>query len=174
MIHIRLETPADIPHIRLVNERAFGQADEADIVDRLRRSDADMISLVADDGVGVVGHLLSTPAAVEAGGREVAGMALGPIAVLPDRQRQGIGSALITAAVEILRERGCPFVVLVGHPEYYPRFGFGRASEYQLTCQWPGVPDDAFMAVILDRNAMRSVSGTVRYRPEFDGGADGG
>jgi putative acetyltransferase len=90
------------------------------------------------------------------------------MAVVPDRQRQGIGSQLVRRGLEILRERGCPFVVVVGHPEYYPRFGFERCSVHGLASQWEGVPDAAFMVMILDANAMAGVSGVAKYRDEFN------
>jgi putative acetyltransferase len=115
----------------------------------------------------VVGHILFTPVVVESGARSVLGMGLAPMAVLPDRQRQGIGSELVRRGLDILRERRCPFVVVVGHPEYYPRFGFERASAHNLTSQWEGMPDAAFMVLVLDAGAMTGVSGVARYREEF-------
>jgi putative acetyltransferase len=173
-IVVRPERPEDIPAIQLVNERAFGRRDEGDIVDRLRQSCPDFISLVAasrssrgtSDG-GVAGAILFTPAGIEGPGRRVEGMLLGPLAVLPERQRHGIGSELVRRGLEILRERGCPFVVLVGHPEYYPRFGFERASAHGLTCPWHGVPDEAWMVCILDDGAMAGASGMIRVRGEW-------
>jgi len=148
---------------------AFGQPTEADIVDRLRGSCADLVLLVAEDEAGV-GHILFTPAVIESHARRVVGMGLAPMAVAPDRQRQGIGSALVRRGLEILRERGCPFVIVLGHPEYYPRFGFDPASAHGLACQWGGVPDEAFMVTILDAQAMKGMSGVARYREEFDEG----
>jgi putative acetyltransferase len=167
MLTIRAERPEDIPGIQIVNERAFGRREEGDIVDRLRESDSEFISLVADEKGVILGAILFTPAALESEGREIAGMLLGPLAVLPERQRQGIGSALTRRGLEILRERGCSFVVLVGHPEYYPRFGFERASACGLTCPWDGVPDEAWMVCILDTGAMAGASGVVRVREEW-------
>ena len=90
------------------------------------------------------------------------------MAVLPDRQRQGIGSQLVNRGLEILREGGCPFVVVVGHPEYYPRFGFEPASKHGLASQWDGISDAAFMVLILDAPAMTAVSGVARYGDEFN------
>ena len=88
--------------------------------------------------------------------------------MLPDRQRQGIGSLLVSCSLDILRERGCPFVVVVGHPEFYPRFGFEPASMHGLASQWEGVPDAAFMVLVLDVHAMARASGVAKYREEFD------
>jgi putative acetyltransferase len=169
---IRPERPEDSSSIRHVNELAFGRPAEADLVENLRHACVDALSLVADDGT-VVGHILFTPVAVEGTRSHVIGMGLAPIAVLPDRQRQGIGSRLVRQGLDILRERRCPFVVVVGHPEYYPRFGFEPASKFGLVSQWEGVPDAAFMAVVLDREAMVGASGVARYRDEFNDGHAG-
>jgi putative acetyltransferase len=95
-------------------------------------------------------------------------MGLAPVAVLPDRQRGGIGSSLVKRGLEILRDRGCPFVIVLGHPEYYPRFGFELASNYGLYSQWDGVPDEAFMVMIMDHASLKGVSGVAKYREEFN------
>lgn len=167
MTTIRPERPEDASRVRSVNELAFGQPTEANLVERLQQVCTASLSLVAEDDA-VVGHILFTPVVVESAGRRVIGMGLAPMAVLPDRQRQGIGSALVRRGLEILRERGCPFVVVVGHSEYYPRFGFEPASLHLLACEWDGVPDPAFMVLILDVNAMAGVSGVAKYRDEFN------
>jgi putative acetyltransferase len=83
-------------------------------------------------------------------------------------RRQGVGTKLVEAGLTLLRDRRCPFVIVLGHPEYYPRFGFQPASRRGLRCSWEGVPDDAFMALVLDEDALRGASGTVRYRGKFD------
>jgi putative acetyltransferase len=166
MITIRPEKPEDASDVRQVNELAFGQRAEADLVEKLRQACADSLSLVAEDDA-VVGHILFTPVVIESTERRVVGMGLAPMAVLPDRHRQGIGSQLVKRGLDILRERGCPFVVVVGHPEYYPRFGFAPASGHGLASQWEGVPDAAFMVVILDTHTMAGVSGVARYSDEF-------
>jgi putative acetyltransferase len=163
---IRPERPEDGAQVRRINELAFGQPAEADLVDRLRPACADSLSLVAEDA-GVVGHILFTPVVIESAGQRIIGMGLAPMAVLPDRQRQGIGSRLVTRGLDLLRDRRCPFVVVVGHPEYYPRFGFEPASRQGLASQWEGIPDAAFLAIILDPRAMAGVSGVARYRDEF-------
>ena len=167
MITIRPEQPDDAAQVRRVNELAFEQPAEADLVERLRQACADSLSLVAEDK-GVVGHILFTPVVVESAARPVLGMGLAPMAVLPDRQRQGIGSQLVTRGLDILRERSCPFVVVVGHPEYYPRFGFEPASTHGLSSQWKGMPDAAFMVLVLNPHAMAGVSGVAKYREEFN------
>jgi len=145
MATIRVEWPQDAPGIRALNERAFGQPAEADIV----------------------GHILFSPAVVETTGRRVVGSGLAPLAVIPERQREGIGSALVERGLAILRERGCQFVIVLGHPDFYPRFGFERASAHGLACQWESARDEAFMVLILDQDAMEGVSGVARYLDEF-------
>ena len=167
MTTIRPERPDDVSGIRHVNERAFGQPAEADLVDTLRPACADALSLVAEDGP-IVGHILFTPVVVEGRDPPVVGMGLAPMAVLPERQRQGLGSQLVRRGLEMLRARGCPFVVVVGHPEYYPRFGFERASAHGLRSQWEGMPDQAFMVLLLDAPAMAGTSGVAKYRDEFN------
>jgi len=93
-------------------------------------------------------------------------MGLAPMAVLPDHQREGIGSELVRTGIERLRNVGCPFVIVLGHPEYYPRFGFEVASHHGIRGEWD-VPDEAFMILVLDESEMQGVSGLVKYRPEF-------
>ena len=168
MIEIRKEQPGDAAAVRLVNEQAFGRPQEADVVDTLRRTCDGLLSLVAMAEARVVGHILFSPATVEGPDSVVEGMGLAPIAVLPEYQRQGIGSMLVEEGLRVLRASSCPFVIVLGHPEYYPRFGFERASKYGLRSQWEGVPDEAFMILVLDERSLKGASGIARYRDEFD------
>jgi putative acetyltransferase len=165
-MNIRLEQPADEAQVRAVNEKAFGRPEEAGIVDRLRLSCPEAISLVADDGGEVVGHIIFTVVFIDSPKGKLWGRGLAVMAVLPDRQRQGIGSRLIERGLDLLREEKCPFVIVVGHPEYYPRFGFTRASGYNLSSQWEGMPDEAFMVLVMDQGAMQGVSGVATYRDD--------
>jgi putative acetyltransferase len=167
VIAIRAEQPRDAAGVRQVNEQAFGQGAEANLVDLLRARCPEALSLVAHDGDRVVGHIMFTPVAVEHGARRTIGMGLAPMAVLPQHQRHGIGSQLVKRGLEILGDRRCPFVIVVGHPGYYPRFGFEPAGKHGLRCQWDSVPEEAFMTLILDPGAMAGVSGVAMYRPEF-------
>ena len=162
MIEIREEHPADVAAIRDVNASAFGQNLEANIVDALRSNGAVLLSLVAILQGRVVGHIMYSPASVGS----TMGAALGPMAVLPAYQRQGIGSRLIDAGNRKLEMAGCPFILVVGHAAYYPRFGFRPASTYGIVCEWD-VPDDVFMVLVMDPEKMRGVTGLARYRPEF-------
>jgi putative acetyltransferase len=168
MIFVREERPEDIEAIRIVNEQAFGQPAESGIVDRLRKSCPGLLSLVALADYEVVGHLLFSPVKIEGSPETIEGMGLAPMAVLPAQQRQGIGTLLVKRGIEMLKSRGCPFIIVLGHSEYYPRFGFAQASLSGICSQWEEVPDEAFMILILDREAMRVASGVARYRNEFD------
>lgn len=165
-IAIRDERPEDIEAIRGVNGKAFGQPDEGLIVDRLRDSCDDLVSLVAMTSGQIVGHILFSPVFLDGPGGMIEGMGLGPMAVLPRYQRLGIGSMLVEAGLERLRDRGCPFVIVIGHPEYYPRFGFEPASGYGIQSEWD-VPDEAFMVLMTDPSRMGGQTGVARYRPEF-------
>ena len=168
MINIRLEKPEDVQQVRSIHERAFRQPTEADAVDRLRLTCPEALSVVAEDDGRIVGHILFTPVIIDSPKRKVEGMGLAPMAVLPKCQRQGIGSKLVEHCLKILRERGCPFVIVLGHPEYYPRFGFVPASTYNLTSQWKNVPDESFMILVFDEEILQGVSGVARYRDEFN------
>ena len=168
MTIIRKEETEDIAGIRLVNQRAFGQPQEADIVDALRDACPEGLSFVAVEEDRIVGHVLFSPVTIHSPDGVVKGMGLAPMAVMPEHQRRGIGTKLVRAGLAALKESSCPFVIVLGHPEYYPRFGFVPASGRGLRCQWDGVPDAAFMVFILDEFAMRGVSGVARYRSEFD------
>ena len=161
-IKIRHERPEEIPAIRHVNRRAFGQDQEADLVDALRANGAVSLSLVATLDEEVVGHIMYSP--LEIG--EVAGAGLGPVAVHPDHQHKGIGSRLIEAGNLLLKDAGCPFVVVIGHAGYYPRFGFRPARPLGIHCQWD-VPDNVFLLLALHPERMQGVSGLAKYRGEF-------
>lgn len=165
---IRQETREDNKSVHALNELAFGQSLEADIVDKLRNNCDDLLSLVAVENERIVGHILFSPAEIEGPRGLLKGMGLAPMAVLPDRQRQGIGTLLINKGIEELKKLSCPFIIVLGHQEYYPRFGFERASLYGIKCQWGGVPDEAFMVLWLEKSKAGQVSGLARYREEFN------
>jgi len=162
-IEIREECHDDIAAVHDLNRQAFGQDQECKIVDVLRANEAALLSLVATVDDRVVGHIMYSPAVV---GDNITGAALGPMAVLPEYQRQRIGSKLIKAGNRKLKDAGCPFIVVVGHADYYPRFGFRPASKHRIKCEWD-VPDNAFMLLVLDQAKMERVSGLAKYRHEF-------
>lgn len=162
MLEIREERPGDIAAIRVLNGRAFGQEQEGAIVDALRTNGGAQLSLVAIDGGRVVGHIMYSPVRVG----QVEGSALGPMAVEPDVQRQGIGTKLVEAGITWLRRNDCPFVVVVGHPEFYSRLGFAPARPLGITCEW-NVPDESFMVLVLNETTMPGATGVATYRSEF-------
>lgn len=166
MIEIRKEEPGDIGAVRRLNEAAFEDGPEADLVDKLRGACDHYGSFVAVDQGVVVGHILFTPVTLDDGG--LVGMGLAPMAVLPSRQKQGIGSLLVRYGLEYFRNAGCPFIIVLGHPDYYPRFGFGPASHYKLSSQWEGVPDEAFMVIVFRGDDLPEAGSIARYRGEFD------
>jgi putative acetyltransferase len=163
-VGIRREQPGDAAQIREVNELAFGTPLEATIVDAVRGL-PDSLSLVAIDEGGIVGHILFTPVTLDPRA-SVRLAALAPMSVRPNRQRQGVGGALIRAGVDACRAHGYAAIVLVGHPEYYPRFGFVPAHTTGLECEFD-VPADAFMVLELEPGTVSGVRGIVRFRPEF-------
>jgi putative acetyltransferase len=166
VIEIRKEEQRDCDAVHQLNAAAFDNGPEAALVDKLRVSCKDCLSFVADEDGEVVGHILFTPATVE--GSSAVGMGLAPMAVLPSHQRKGIGSQLVRYGLEFLRKIACPFVIVLGHPGYYPRFGFEPASKYRLVSQWEGVPDNAFMVIIFDKAALTESGGIARYLEEFN------
>jgi putative acetyltransferase len=174
MATVRRERPEDRAAVQAVNELAFGRAAEADLVDALRTRGQATVSLVAVDAHEVVGHILFSPVTIQPAGEParapgaetVAALGLGPMAVLPARQRHGIGSLLVRRGLEACRDAGHGCVVVLGHPEYYPRFGFAPASRHGVIWEHPA-PDEAFMLLELRAGALGGRGGVVRYQPEF-------
>ena len=162
---IREERRVDVESIRAVNLAAFETSTEAQLVDALRRQATPLISLVAEDDANIVGHILFSPVTLtsEPG---LSLMGLAPMAVVPSRQRQGVGSRLVREGLARCREVDAAGVVVLGHPEYYPRFGFVPASRLFLRSEYD-VPEEAFMARELREGALKGLSGTIRYHPVF-------
>ena len=163
---IRPETEADIAAIRQVNERAFGRPAEANLVAALRAGLKAIVSLVAEDAGRIIGHVLFSPITIEPENKTVSAVGLAPMAVLPEYQNRGVGSRLVEAGLDACREAGYDCVVVLGHANYYPRFGFIPASRYGIKSEYD-VPDEAFMLIELREGALKGISGTARYQPEF-------
>lgn len=160
---MRPEVAADRAAVGDVVAAAFGRADEAELVERLRDACPDAVSLVAVVEDEIVGHVMMTPVHVGT----VAGAALAPLAVRPSRQRCGIGAALVRAGLAAAGSGGAAFVVVLGDPAYYGRFGFAPAAPAGLLCPFPGVPDAAWQALPLKPAALAGVPGAVRYARPF-------
>jgi putative acetyltransferase len=165
LIAVRREMPSDISAVRIVNQRAFGQPLEASLVDALRGIEG-VISLVATIDAQVVGHILFSPVKIDNAGTDISAMGLAPMAVLPEFQRRGIGSALIAAGLDTCRKENHDLVVVLGHSDYYPKFGFVVAAAHGLSCEY-SAPVEAFMAIELQAGSFSRARGLVRYRPEF-------
>jgi len=162
---IRAEAETDQAAVHAVHLAAFGNSFEADLVNALRQQARPIVSLVAEVDGAVVGHILFTPVSLPGPPDELI-MGLAPMAVVPDEQRKGIGSALVLAGLEQARGLGCTAVVVLGHPDYYPRFGFSPASRYGVMCEYD-VPDEVYMALELQPDALRGRAGCVRYHSAF-------
>ncbi len=167
MAMVRAETIEDGDAVRRVNELAFGRSNEADLVDLLRQNAHPHISLVAIVDEQVVGHIFFSPVSVESEVGVFTAMGLAPMAVLPEYQNQGIGTLLVTEGLRGSRQLGHDIVVVLGHPKYYPRFGFTPAGSKGLRCEYD-VPDEVFMVVELAQGALAGRQGLVRYHPDFN------
>jgi HAD superfamily hydrolase (TIGR01509 family) len=164
-IDIRPETSADISDIRSVEQQAFPTAAEADLVDLCRQRGRISLSLVAVRAGSITGHILFTPMTFEPPRSNLRGLGLGPIAVLPAWQRTGIGSRLIRTGLELCRAGGYDFIVLLGDPSYYSRFGFRPARGYGLSGDYGD--GDEFQVLELRPGALAGVSSRLKYIPEF-------
>jgi putative acetyltransferase len=165
MVELREERAGDEDAIRAVIREAFGGEAEGRLVDRLRADGLVVASLVAIVGGRVVGHVLFSALPVDGEHGVVTAAALAPLAVAPEWQRRGIGTALVRRGLELCRERGSAAVVVLGHPGYYPRFGFSAELARQLRAPYSG---EAFMALELIPGALGAGTGTVRYPAAFN------
>ena len=165
---IRPEAPRDQEGIRHVNMMAFGREEEADIVDAIRASPGFVpeLSLVAEQEGQIVGHVMFSMIEVVGESRSTRTLGLAPLAVLPSHQRQGVGSQLTTHGLARARELGFRSVIVLGHPDYYPRFGFLPAASFEIRPPW-GEPSPALMVLPLVPGGLDGVRGTVKYPPAF-------
>lgn len=165
-MRVRSEESRDRAAVHALNTAAFGRPAEADLVDVLRDTTSPLVTLVADIGNTIVGHILFSPVLLMEY-EHLRIMGLGPMAVAPGHQRRGIGSALVRAGLRQCAQLGCQAVVVLGHPEYYPRFGFVPAVQYGIRCEYE-VPDDVFMVIELEPGVLLGVSGIAHYDKAFD------
>ena len=162
---VRREEPRDWPRVFEIVAAAFERPDEARLVDAIRGL-PHTISLVATIDDRIVGHILFTRVTIDGPNHRVSAAGLAPLAVDPPNQRQGIGSRLVRAGLDACRTAGFAAVVVVGHPEYYPKFGFVRGQTKQLAYDGDVRPE-AFMVVELQPGALIDGPGVVKYHPEF-------
>lgn len=172
---IRKENTYDHNWVIELTEKAFESLEISDhnegkLVDKLRKTQTfiDELSLVAELNGQVVGHILFTPITIDNGQQQFQSLILAPVSVLPEFQKQGIGGQLIRAGHQKAKELGFQSALLLGHPEYYPRFGYKPASTWGIKTQIPLPSDEVFMAVELEEGALNEVSGMVIFPPEFN------
>jgi predicted N-acetyltransferase YhbS len=164
---IRREKEEDFKSIYEINEQAFKQKDESELIERIRNNKNFIpeLSLVAEENGKIVGHILFSKIKI-IGEKEYESLVLAPMAILPELLRKGIGGRLIKEGLNKARELGFDSVIVLGHKDYYPRFGFERASKWDIKCPFE-VPNEAFMAIELNVGALANKSGIVEYPKEF-------
>lgn len=173
-ITIRKENSFDHNWVIALTEKAFetleiSDHNEGKLVDKLRKAPTfvEELSLVAELNGQVVGHILFTPIIIDNGDQQFQSLVLAPVSVLPEFQKMGIGGQLIRAGHQKAVELGFQSVILIGHPEYYPRFGYKPASTWGIKTHYELPSDDVFMAVELTEGALSNISGMVIFPPEF-------
>ena len=163
-LSIRPETPDDLEAIQTVHRLAFDGDEEARLVDALRAEGYARASLVAEAEGRVIGHIMFSDLPILTPDATIPALSLAPLAVIPENQRQGVGSALVREGLQFCRTHGHRIVVVLGHPEFYPRFGFSSQLAARLKSPYSG---EAFMAMELVTGALGGVEGEVCYPPPF-------
>ena len=162
---VRNEQEKNWSAVHDLNTAAFETPAEANLVNVLRQQARPVVSLVAEDNQKVIGHIMFSPV-VLSGYPDLMIMGLAPMAVAPEYQRGGIGSELVRVGLERCRQLGFGAVVVLGHPEFYPRFGFSPAAGFGISCEYD-IPEEAFMAVELQPRFLRNASGRIKYHIAF-------
>jgi putative acetyltransferase len=169
LFEIRPETPSDYPAITEVNDFAFGQPNEGKLVENLRKNPKFIseLSFVAEVDGKIAGHILFFPVVIKLeDGKEKETISLAPLAVLPEFQRQGIGGELIREGIKACQRLGYDSVIVLGHPEYYPKFGFRQANSWGIIDPFDA-PVEAFMALELKKGTLGGAAWIVEYPDEF-------
>lgn len=167
-MNIRYEQPGDREIIREVNLQAFETETEANLVDALRNTGVELISLVAEENGEVIGHILFSPVTLS---EDLRIMGLAPMAVLPNWQSRGVGSKLVNAGLQACKKAGYDAVVVLGHADYYPRFGFTPAVNFGIRSEFD-VPAEVFLVKELRKGALKGITGTVKYYQAFNEATD--
>ena len=168
-IQIRPENKNDISTISMINDMAFGQEDEGNLIAKLRKKKNFIkeLSLVACMGNEIIGHILFSKITIKNDTEEFDSLALAPMSIIPEFQGLGIGSELIKKGLQKATKLGYESVIVLGHENYYPKFKFAPANQFKITCPFQ-VPDDNFMALELKKGSLDTVFGYVVYPKEFD------
>jgi putative acetyltransferase len=169
MITLRKETKKDFPEISKVNDIAFGRKAESRLIEQLRKKDEFVaeLSIVAEVNEQLAGHILFTPIKIESATESYTTLCLAPMSVLPEFQQKSIGKLLVIQGLQAAKDLGFKSVVVLGHPSFYPKFGFKPASKWEIKSPFPA-PDEAFMAIELLPNSLKDIHGKVVFPPEFD------
>lgn len=164
---IRQETSEDHHTVYEINHLAFGQENESRLIEKIRKGETFVpeLSLVAEEDGKVIGHILFSKVKIK-GKKTYESLALAPMSVHPDFQKKGIGSQLITIGLQKVKELNFEHVIVLGHKDYYPKFGFQKASTWNIRCPFE-VPDEVFMAIELVEGSLKNKEGTVEYPPVF-------
>jgi predicted N-acetyltransferase YhbS len=167
-VSIREERKNDYDIIKKINDLAFGQKNEGKMVEELRKTSVfnSKLSLVSEINDNIVGHILFYPVKIKNRKEDSIVLSLAPMAVHPDYQNKGIGIKLVMRGIMVARQSGFNAVIVVGHPKYYPRFGFKPASIWGIQVPFE-VPDEAFLALELKENSLKNCNGTVDYPKEY-------
>ncbi|WP_335871474.1 GNAT family N-acetyltransferase [Bacillus sp. 2205SS5-2] len=167
-MNIRTEQPQDIDQITTITNAAFKGEGEAKLISLIRESDYFIpeLSLVTEEDGEVIGHILFSKIFIQTNASKVSTLALAPMSVSPEKQRQGIGQQLVRAGLQTAKKLGCQHVFVLGHPEFYPKFGFTPSVEFSITPPFPVGPE-YFMAIELQRGSLSEVAGQIVYSPPF-------
>lgn len=168
-LKIRQETEKDYSEITTVNDSAFSQKNEGILIEKLRQTEKFIpgLSLVAELNDEIIGHILFYPVVVQSATSRFYTLSLGPMAVAPEYQRKGIGSQLVIEGLKEAKKLGHKSVIVLGHSDFYPRFGFKPASQWNIRAPFDA-PDEAFLALELVEGELKGKSGTVEYPEEFN------
>jgi len=168
-IKIRPETPKDFEQVIKVNDLAFNQPNEGKMIEALRCDNKFIpeLSIVAEVDSMVVGHILFFPLNIISGEKSFEVLSLAPMSVLPEYQNKGIGNKLVTEGLKKAKKMGFKAVVVLGHPTYYPKFGFERASNWNIKLPIEDVPDEASMAIELEEGFLKDKAGVIEYPSEY-------